>query len=297
MRSPTIPHTLYFTFEQVIGRGSFSVVFIGELKKSGEKVAIKTVTAEESHYQLSYEARVYQDLAANGGTGMIPAIHWHGSLGNTYVMVMDLLGPSLQDVFVGAGRSFSQDMVSRVGREVLSSIEFLHSRRFLHRAIQPEHFVFKDGSFGKLTLIDLGFAKKFMDKTGNHIAMQSDKKLLGDPVFASLNAHYGLQQGRRDDIESVAYVLLYLSTGLLPWDGVEIEEMKESKGTSDVENFFPSQIRPVFQHCRELAFKDAPDYKRLRKSLLIDPATAMAESAKAKAGPAQILNNMEDMRN
>lgn len=267
---PSVGNSQAFDFDadEVIGGGKLGAVFIGANKATREKVAIKVGLDEKSREQLAYEAKVYRDLSRTG-LGKIPKLHWHGAMGRSYVLVMDLLGPSLKDVFVGSGQSFSKDLTARLGRDILSGIEFLHSRGFLHRGIRPEHIVFDDGALGRLHLIDFGWAKKFRDKERNHIAMQTKKQLLGDPAFASLNAHLGFQQGRRDDIESVAFVLLYLSAGLLPWNGLEAEDMQRAKESGNLEGKCPVETWLILQHARNLAFEGTPDYSRLRRFLSV----------------------------
>jgi len=252
--------------DRMIGCGSFAVVYLGTNQQTGEEVAVKVESAKTKVPQLLYEAKVYKSLARRGDS-QVPKVHWHGSVGDLNIMVMDLLGPSLEDVFVSWGRSISQTETTRLGLKMLSSVEYLHSMGFIHRDIKPENFVFKQGNLDSLHLIDFGLAKKYKDKTQDHIALQTNKAHLGDSVFASLRTHFGLQQSRRDDLESVAYILLYLSNGFLPWTCLNSKQMKELKGSSCIEALCSTQIARFLRYARDLSFEETPSYRRLRKHL------------------------------
>lgn len=113
-------------------------------------------------------------------------------------------------------------------------------------------------------LIDFGLSKEFRDpKTHVHIPYKKELGLAGTAVFASINSHLGLELGRRDDLESLAYILFYFLWGFLPWQGLGNEDMLESKRTISEFNFFhelPTEFRTFFEHCRSLSFDGKPHY-------------------------------------
>lgn len=191
-----------------------------------EEVAIKLEPTKAKHPQLFYEAKLY--MALQGGVG-IPTLHWCGQQGNYNIMVIDLLGPSLEDLFNYCKRKFTVKTTIMLGDQIISRIEYIHSKNFIHRDVKPDNFLI--GANKKKTqvyAIDFGLAKRFRDpKTGNHIPYRDGKSLTGTARYASINTHLGIEQSRRDDLESLGYVLVYFLLSELPWQGMKAKTMKE----------------------------------------------------------------------
>jgi len=241
-------------------------------RKSSNKIR----TYKNKHPQLLYESRVYKSLYTNGVVG-IPSIKWFGTEGDFNVMVMDLLGPSLEDLFNFCGRKFSLKTVLMLADQMISRIEYLHSKNFLHRDIKPDNFLMGTGKKGHLVyLIDFGLSKKYRDqKTLTHIQYKDKKNLTGTARYASINTHLGIEQSRRDDLESIGYVLMYFNRGSLPWQGLKAankkqkyEKIKEKKNGTAVETLckgFPPEFSTYINYTRTLKFEDKPDCSYLRK--------------------------------
>mmetsp|Transcript_27303 Transcript_27303/g.20438 ORF Transcript_27303/g.20438 Transcript_27303/m.20438 type:complete len:135 (+) Transcript_27303:419-823(+) len=134
-------------------------------------------------------------------------------------MVIDLLGPSLEDLFKFCGGRFSLKTVLMIAHQILGTIARLHAKNFVHRDIKPENFLMGLGRKSHIVhLIDFGLAKRYRDgKTHQHIPYKENKNLTGTARYASVNAHLGIEQSRRDDLESIGYILVYFANGSLPW--------------------------------------------------------------------------------
>jgi len=158
----------------------------------------------------------------------IPNIWFCGTEGEHNIMIMDLLGPSLEDLFNVCNRKLSLKSVLMAGEQMLSRIEYVHSRYILHRDIKPDNFVIGQGKRQhKVFIIDFGLAKRYIGKDGKHIPYREGKSLTGTARYASINTHLGFEQSRRDDLESLGYVLLYFLRGSLPWQNMKANNKKE----------------------------------------------------------------------
>ena len=264
-----------------IGSGSFGEIFEGVNLENNESIAIKLEKVNTRHPQLIYESKLIKLL--QGGAG-IPAVHWSGSEGAYHIMVLDLLGPSLEDLFNTCSRKFSIKTTLFLADQMISRIEYIHNKSFLHRDIKPDNFLIGTGKRSNLLYaIDFGLAKKYRDiKTGNHIPIREGKSLTGTARYASINTHAGIEQSRRDDLEGIGYVLMYFLRGALPWQGVDtrnreekykrIYEIKAGTSLEDLCQGFPEEFSIYLNYCKSLKFEDQPDYtyiKRLFKDLQV----------------------------
>jgi len=259
-----------------IGSGSFGVVHIGTNVQSGDEVAIKLEPIESKHPQLLSESKLYKILA--GGVG-VPTVHWYGVEGDYNVMVIDLLGPSLEDLFKFCDRKFSLKTVLMLADQMISRMEYLHARNIIHRDVKPDNFLLGLGrKANQVHVIDLGLAKKYRNrKTQQHIPYREGKNLTGTARYVSVNTHLGIEQSRRDDLEAVGYMLMYFLRGSLPWQGLKAnnkketyEKITEKKMSTPIEvlcEHFPNEFMTYFNYCRSLRFEDRPDYSYLRRLL------------------------------
>ncbi|BEJ14113.1 hypothetical protein CspHIS471_0312870 [Cutaneotrichosporon sp. HIS471] len=257
-----------------IGSGSFGDIYLGVNIVSGEEVAIKLESVKAKHPQLEYESKVYKSLA--GGVG-VPFVRWYGTECDYNAMVLDLLGPSLEDLFNFCNRKFSLKTVLLLADQLISRVEYIHSRNFIHRDIKPDNFLMGIGKRGnQVNVIDFGLAKKYRDpKTHLHIPYRENKNLTGTARYTSINTHLGVEQSRRDDLESLGYVLMYFLRGQLPWQGLKaatkkqkydrIMEKKMTTPTDILCRGFPNEFAIYLNYCRSLRFDDKPDYSYLRK--------------------------------
>ncbi|KAF2323570.1 hypothetical protein GH714_036162 [Hevea brasiliensis] len=257
-----------FRLGRKIGSGSFGEIYLGTNIQTNEEVAIKLETIKTKHPQLQSESRLYKIL--QGGTG-VPNVRWFGVEGDYNVLVMDLLGPSLEDLFNFCSRKLSLRTVLMLADQMINRVEFVHSKSYLHRDIKPDNFLMGLGRRAtQVYIIDFGLAKKYRDtSTHQHIPYRENKNLTGTARYASMNTHLGIEQSRRDDLESLGYVLI------LPWQGLKAgnkkqkyEKISEKKVSTSIEALCrgnPTEFASYFHYCRSLRFDDKPDYAYLRR--------------------------------
>ncbi|KAJ9167972.1 hypothetical protein P3X46_019558 [Hevea brasiliensis] len=263
-----------FRLGRKIGSGSFGEIYLGTNIQTNEEVAIKLEGVKTKHPQLLYESKLYRIL--QGGTG-IPNVRWFGVEGEYNVLVMDLLGPSLEDLFNFCSRKLSLKSVLMLADQMINRVEFVHSKSFLHRDIKPDNFLMGLGRrANQVYMIDFGLAKKYRDSsTHQHIPYRENKNLTGTARYASMNTHLGIEQSRRDDLESLGYVLMYFLRGSLPWQGLKAgtkkqkyEKISEKKVSTSIEALcrgYPTEFASYFHYCRSLRFDDKPDYAYLKR--------------------------------
>lgn len=263
-----------FRLGRKLGSGAFGDIYLGINVQTKEEVAVKLEPANSRHPQLPYEYRVYRILQKQTG---IPKVYWFGKEGGFNVMIIDLLGPSLEDLFSFCNRHFTLKTVLMIADQLLTRLEYIHSKNFMHRDIKPDNFLIgcRDGDKKNIYVIDFGLTKRYRDrKTGFHIPYNEKKSLTGTARYASISTHKGIEQSRRDDLESLGYVLMYFNRGKLPWQGLPAKtkkekyaKIREKKITTPIELLckdFPSEFATYLTYCRQLRFVEDPDYDYLR---------------------------------
>lgn len=261
-----------------IGSGSFGDVYQGTNIVSGDPVGIKLEPVTAKYPQLLYEAKLYKVLNSGGSVVGIPRVRWSGVEGDYNVLVIDLLGPSLEDLFNFCSRRFSLKTVLMLADQMLARVEYFHSKAFLHRDIKPDNFLMGVGKKAHhMYIIDYGLAKKFIDShTNEHIPFRDGKSLTGTARYASINAHLGYEQARRDDLESLGYIFIYFLRGSLPWQGLKADnkddkykvicEKKQKTSLETLCKGVPVEFVQYLSTIKSLEFTDKPDYTQLRRN-------------------------------
>ncbi|ESK95882.1 ck1 ck1 ck1-g protein kinase [Moniliophthora roreri MCA 2997] len=259
-----------------IGEGSFGVVFEGTKMLSNTPVAIKFEPRKSDAPQLRDEFRSYRTL---NGTPGVPQVHHFGQEGLHNVLVIDLLGPNLEDLFDMCGRKFSIKTVCMAAKQMVTRVQAIHDKSLIYRDIKPDNFLIGvPGSKNANTIhiIDFGMAKHYRDpKTKIHIPYRERKSLSGTARYMSINTHLGREQSRRDDLESLGHVFMYFLRGGLPWQGLraatnkqKYEKIGEKKQTTPIAELcegFPEEFAIYMNYVRKLGFEETPDYDFLRE--------------------------------
>ncbi|GER52110.1 casein kinase I [Striga asiatica] len=281
-----------YKIDRKLGKGGFGQVYVGRRITGGStsertgpgafEVALKFEhrNSKGCNYGPPYEWQVYNTL---GGSHGVPRVHYKGRQGDYYVMllsgplnsqVMDMLGPSLWDVWNNDAHSMSVKMVACIAIEAISILEKMHSRGYVHGDVKPENFLL--GSPGspdekKLFLVDLGLATRWRDgTTGLHVDYdQRPDVFRGTIRYASVHAHLGRTGSRRDDLESLAYTLIFLLRGRLPWQGYQGENKgflvcKKKMATSPggLCCFCPQPFKSFVEDVVNLQFDEEPNYSK-----------------------------------
>ncbi|KAF8223836.1 kinase-like protein [Tricholoma matsutake] len=259
-----------------IGEGSFGVVFEGTKMLSNTPVAIKFEPRKSDAPQLRDEFRSYRTL---NGTPGVPQVHHFGQEGLHNVLVIDLLGPNLEDLFDMCGRKFTIKTVCMAAKQMVTRVQAIHDKSLIYRDIKPDNFligVTGTKSANTIHVIDFGMAKHYRDpKTKMHIPYRERKSLSGTARYMSINTHLGREQSRRDDLESLGHVFMYFLRGGLPWQGLraatnkqKYEKIGEKKQTTTINELcegFPEEFSIYMNYVRKLGFEETPDYEFLRE--------------------------------
>ena len=253
-----------------LGEGSFGKVYKAEY--NGENYAIKMEHKTKEQGLLELEATIMSYLKGPN----IPYIKSYGYSGDFNVLVMQLLDKSLEDL-INKYSTFSSKTVAMLGYQMVNILQYIHDRHIIHRDIKPDNFVMgaKEDN-AKLYILDFGLAKKYRSsRTLIQCPYIKKKKLTGTARYASIHALEAYEQSRRDDLESVGYVLMYFLRGNLPWQGLKVRskedrykkilERKKETSSEDLCKNYPHEFFEYVDYTRNLEYEENPDYDFLRQ--------------------------------
>jgi len=244
-------------------------------------VAIKVEESKKrERSRVLEEYKIYKYLRDHGFVEGIAKLYNYIEIPGYNMLVMELLGPSLEDMFNKYKRIFKLSTVFAIALQLLDLIETLHSLSFIHRDIKPNNFSLGYHNYNQIYVLDFGLSKKFYSREKGHMPMIKGKHLVGTVRYVSKNMHMGIEPSRRDDLESIGYMLIYFVKGKLPWQGLnnkvrgingqaidhkqKIGEIKHLTRLSTLCNGLPKCFSKYLEYCNKLKFSEKPDYDYLK---------------------------------
>ena len=280
-----------------IGNGSFGKIYLSYSIRDNLELAIKKIIKnDQKKYQipqLENEAKIYQTLLnISNKTNLsgieiikqkeiqgISKFYGYGETINYYYLILEFLGPNLIELLKYCNiKTFTIPTICLLSLQIMNRIETLHKFGYLHRDIKPENFLLGTENKSNIVyLIDFGLSKKYKMKNNQHIPYREGRNLIGTARYSSINTHLGIEQSRRDDLESIGYLLIFFLKGKLPWMGLKknnnnneknkyekIMEKKLSIPTEILCYGIPEEFSMYLSYCKNLKFEDKPDYDYCR---------------------------------
>lgn len=254
-----------------LSSGSFGTVYSGINIQTKEEVAVKVEKIQNEEMRSVF--REVQFLKRLENIKGVPKVYWSGSIGNYDIMVITLLGKDLAS-FLKIYHKFSLKTVILLADQILSILEEVHNAGIVHRDLKPENLVMGRGeNNNQVYLIDFGISKVYRDAYGRHIPWRDKKSFIGTARYASCAAHEGIEISRKDDLESLSYVLLFILKGSVPWQNLNISEKEKCKKVGEIKaslkpeelfKTYPEEFSRYISFVRGMSFKQTPDYNFLK---------------------------------
>jgi casein kinase 1 epsilon len=255
-----------YSLREQIGSGSFGTIYRGENIRTKDLVAIKIEPIKNDTKMIKNESIIYTYLKGLKG---IPDVKWFGKDMRNYYMVINLLGQSLEDIKKN-NHHFSLRETLDIGIQCLKLLMSIHGKGVIHRDIKPENFLLGlNKNASQIYIIDFGLAKTYI-QNDKHIQLKNTRGLIGSFTFASINAHRFIELSRRDDLESLGYMLIYLFLNVLDWQDIHSSDkqtmnniVRKIKENIVNNKNIPTVLTRYISIIRNMEFEEKPDYDLL----------------------------------
>lgn len=267
-----------FKIKNRIGSGSFGSVYKAHNYVKGITCALKIENKIKSKKKrLRSEHNLYIRFAKNKIT-TVPREYVYAECDEYSYMMIQLLGKSVDKILKQYDGRFDLGTTMKIALMSIKCLEDVHSVGILHRDIKPNNFMFgrkEDDEENKLYIIDFGLSKEYFNrKTKSHIRMNNGRSMVGTARYVSIRTHQGFEPSRRDDMESLGHMLIYLVKGRLPWQGLpkkdkrgNMDQIKDKKMSTTIEDLcedLPECFGFYMEYTREMEFSQKPDYEYLK---------------------------------
>ena len=273
LETQKLNETYTLLLSKKLGEGAFGKIYECQNIKNKQTYAAKIEYHSAPNPQLYQESKIMTEMKGKLG---FPTCYQVIYLKQELVMVTDLLGPNIQDIMDNIeGKKFTMKSTLILTEQMLKRLRDLHEKGIIHRDMKPENFVIGKGKNEKLIyMIDFGLSRHYLiEKTQQHIPMKSDRAIVGTLRYISMNCHEGLEVSRRDDLESLAYMMIHFVIGELPWMGIKakslgekykrVYEKKQETVPDDICKILPDEMKSFLQHILNLEFEEKPNYDYL----------------------------------
>lgn len=263
-----------------IGAGCFGEVYRGKDLETGTEIAVKLEELRTSAPQLAFEYDVSKKLQNSCESGhpqgfALPC-QFYENAGRHCCMAMPLLGCSLENMIERCDGKFGAKTTLMIGDQILRRLEYLHSLGIVHRDIKPENFMLgRQPTEHHVYLIDFGLSRAYWDGK-RHRPERTKLSLTGTARYASIKAHQGFEQSRRDDLEAAGYMMVYFLRGAMPWSGLaaktkqekfaRIAEVKMNTKLDELCAGHPDCFKNYIIDTRALGYTERPNYATFHKA-------------------------------
>ena len=248
--------------------------------KTNEIYACKLESKNELNPQLYHESKIMKIMKNCTG---FPACYIFCCTEQDKIIVMDYLGANLVTIMNKLpNKKYTVKTALMIMIQCLERLKSLHDKGIIHRDMKPENFVIgRKNKERAIYLIDFGLSKKYINDNNIHISMKTDRNMIGTVRYISMNTHQGFEQSRRDDLESLIYIIIYFIKGELPWQKIKyksksekynrIFEMKKKTTENGGELYenLPSEIQTIMEYILGLEFTEKPNYSMLKNAIEI----------------------------
>ena len=264
-----------YSLKHLIEKGTYGDVYVGKNVTDNKNYALKIERIIKGESILKKEAYILLYLKGPG----IPSVISFGQCGKYHILVENLLGESIYNIWRRKRKKLNLKDLCMFAIQALERVEYVHSKNYLHRDIKPANFLVGKPDNSQIYLIDFGNSRKYRSsRTGKHLPFAKNYKIYGTAIFLSVNVLKNIEQTRKDELESLGLVIIYLYQGFLPWSDLKVKTISQAldlikniKMKVSIEELcadLPREFYEYMNYVKNMNFDDKPDYIYLQTLFL-----------------------------